>query len=154
MGVFDRLNNSLERQPETTPTPEKQVFDRLNTRIDSGKPEGVTPLDIADLPRLEQQIMFFMLRNQQAAIEGVTLEMLHIKFPDQPEAKIVETLAELFKNGWVIPLGESSNAHYKINLRRKRGASFNGVWSKLLDKLPEKPSDKPWDFNFQSKIQP
>jgi len=85
---------------------------------------------------------------QATKFDGITLDSLQAKFPDQDATELNKTLAELFKNGWVISLGEPPNVHYKINLRRKRGASFNGVWSNIMDRLAQKPSDKRWDFKF------
>jgi len=117
-------------------------------RLDDGKPEGITPLEISELPRLQRQIMFFMLRDQHAALEGITLTILKNNFQNETESRLSEVLAELHKNGWLIQMGESPNVHYKINLRRKRGTILNGVWSNVMDRLAEKPASKPWDFKF------
>lgn len=124
------------------------VFDNLGARLDDGKPEGVTPLDITELPRLQKQIMFFMLRDQHAAIEGVTLANLKAQFENETESRLSGVLAELHKNGWLIEMGEPPNVHYKINLRRKRGSNLNGVWSHVIDRLAERPAAKPWHFKF------
>ncbi len=124
------------------------VFQKLDAKLDDGKPEGVTPLDITELPRLQRQIMFFMLRDQHAALDGVTLMILEDHFKDETESRLSGILAELHKNGWLIEMGEPPNVHYKVNLRRKRGTILNGVWSHVMDHLAEKPVTKPWDFKF------
>lgn len=124
------------------------VFQKLDARLDDGKPEGITPLDITELPRLQRQIMFFMLRDQHAALDGVTLMILEDHFKDETENRLSGILAELHKNGWLIEMGEPPNVHYKVNLRRKRGTILNGVWSHVMDHLAEKPVTKPWHFKF------
>ncbi len=122
------------------------IFNRLNERLDDGKPEGVTTLDIMELPRAQQQILLLMLRDQRAALDGVTLQTLTERFPNAQN--LPETLAELSKNGWLISLGEPPLSRYKINLRRKRGAALNGIWTGVLDQLAEKPQDHPWKYKF------
>ena len=116
------------------------VFDKLDGRLDSDKPEGISPLDIAELPRTQRQVMFFLLRDQHAALEGLTLEAVHHQFESETEAHLVEALAELCKAGWLILFGEPPNVHYKANLRRKRGTQLSGVWSFVMDRV-EKPKE-------------
>ena len=111
------------------------VFDKLDGRLDSDKPEGISPLDIADLPRVQRQIMFFLLRDQHAAIDGITIDLLKHQFEAETEAHLNETLAELCKVGWLILFGEPPNVHYRANLRRKRGTQLNGVWSFVMDRV-------------------
>ncbi len=123
------------------------LFNRLNERLEVGtKSEGISPLDISDLPRLQQRIMFLLLRDQRGALDGMTIETLTSRLDSPPD--LPDALAELSKNGWLIALGEAPNVHYKINLRRKRGGSINGVWTKLLDRLSDQPV-KPWSFEFK-----
>jgi hypothetical protein len=112
------------------------LYDRAASKIEEDKPEGITPLDIVDLPRLQQRVMLTLLRDQTSSTKGITREALASKvdFPDE----LPDVLAELTKNGWLILLGDPPT-HYKINLRRKRGSSLGfGVWSSLTDKLSKR----------------
>jgi hypothetical protein len=122
------------------------LFNRLNERLEVGKSEGISPLDIGDLPRPHQRIMFLLLRDQRGALDGMTLETLTTRLENLPE--LPQALSDLSKNGWLITLGEVPNLRYKINLRRRRGASINGVWTQLIDRMSDQPV-KPWSFEFK-----
>lgn len=117
------------------------IFDKLDSRLDNGKPEGISPLDIAELPRSQRQIMFFLMRDQRAATDGINLDTLRQQFASETEARLAEALAELSHAGWLTLFGEAPDVHYKVNLRRKRGAQLNGVWSFVMDRI-DKVSDK------------
>ena len=118
------------------------VFDKLEGRLDDDKPEGISTLDIADLPRAQRQIMFFLLRDQHAALDGITVALLKHQFEAETEDHLNEILSELCKVGWLIMFGEPPNAHYKANLRRKRGTQLNGVWSFVMDRVEKgKPTE-------------
>ena len=119
------------------------VFDKLGGRLDDDKPEGISTLDIADLPRTQRQIMFFLLRDQHAALDGVTIELLKHQFEAETEAHLSEVLAELCKVGWLILFGEPPNVHYKANLRRKRGTQLSGVWSFVMDRVEKGKAKDP-----------
>lgn len=111
------------------------LFERLQAELGDDDQSGVTPLEIADLPDAERRILLWMLRDRDAAADGVGAASLHERMPNAPAdcAKIIELLA---RSGWVIALGEAPNVRYKVNLRRKRGsASGFGLWSVLNDRL-------------------
>ncbi len=116
------------------------LFHRMNEQIGDGKQEGVTTLEIMELPRAQQQILLFLMRNHQAALDGLTFEELQLKFADLPNLPdVIDTLS---KHGWLIALGDDPTRHYKINLKRKRGSSLP-IWANVLDRLSNEPSDKP-----------
>lgn len=134
----DLFNGITNRLSDAEPQPD-HLLPSVSRRLGDEKQTGVTPLDIMDLPRAQQQIMTFLLRDQRAALEGATLDELQARF--NTAQNIPETLAALSKNGWLILLGEPPGVRYKINLRRKRGGS-PGLFSKVLDRLSD-DSDKP-----------
>jgi hypothetical protein len=120
------------------------LYDRLRAQIggdDDDQPPGMTPLEIADLPMEQRQVMFSLLRDPQAATDGITLASLQER-TDDPEA-LPGMLADLTKNGWLVQYGEPPGVRYKVNLRRKRGTGAGGsLWASLLDRLTEEDDEK------------
>jgi hypothetical protein len=120
------------------------IYDRLRAQIggdDDDQPPGVTPLEIADLPEAQRQLMFALLRDPQASTEGLTLAILQAR-SDNPEA-LPGILAELTKNGWLVQYGEPPGVRYKVNLRRKRGTSLTGgLWAYVTDRLDQENDEK------------
>ncbi len=117
------------------------LFDHLSAHVSSDDPGGITPLDIADLPTDQRQVMLSLLREQAGMTEGVSVEFLNTKFAGKI-SDINAVLAELVRDGWLIVLGEAPNLHYRVNLRAKRGsnASF-GLWSVLSDRVSKDRPD-------------
>lgn len=117
------------------------LYDRLTNRIDDDEPEGgLSPLDIADLPPDQRKVMFSLLRDTQAATQGISIDRLNKKLGD-PES-LQETVDILVQNGWLIAVGEEENLRYKVNIRRKRSSSLNfGIWSSLSERITGKMSE-------------
>jgi hypothetical protein len=115
------------------------LYDRLRAQIggdDDDKLSGLTPLDIADLPTQQRQVMFILLRDPQASTEGITLEALQERIEDADA--LADILADLTKNGWLVQYGEPPGIRYKVNLRRKRGGGLEGnLWASLSDHLAD-----------------
>lgn len=112
-----------------------QLLDQLGDD-DNDKPAGLTPLDIADLPEGQRQVLFAMLRDTQAATDGLTLAALQHKLENLDG--LPDLLADLTKNGWLILRGEAADARYKVNLRRKRGREVTAdVWALLAEHLSQ-----------------
>jgi hypothetical protein len=113
------------------------VYDQLAAKLggdDQDKPAGLSPLEMADLPEAQRQVMFGLLRDTDAPTAGMTLEGLRAKFSHVDG--LADVLADLTKNGWLIRLGESPHVHYRVNLRRKRAASLGAnVWALLSVRL-------------------
>lgn len=78
------------------------------------KTSGITPLDIANLPEKQKRLMFFMLRDKEAASHGLSLEALEDKFPDE---HLDDTIEQLTTDNWLIV---TDKGRYKLNLRRSR----------------------------------
>ena len=117
---------------------------------ENGQPAGLTPLDIADLPEQQRQVMFALLRDSRASAGGVTLDMLQEKLSEIEDLDSV--LNDLTQNNWLIRQGEAATVRYKVNLRRKRGSSLGGnIWSSLSSRLADE--DKSQDRD-QGKNKP
>jgi hypothetical protein len=120
------------------------LFDRLQNELDiRAKEDGITPLDLAELPTPLRRIMRKMLR----AIELDKNEIGQI-FNDLPaeernEVKNLDDVLQILtKQGWLIALGESGNRRYKVNLRRKRGSELAAdIFNKLDERLSQKQED-------------
>jgi hypothetical protein len=121
------------------------LFDRLQNELDiRAKEDGITPLDLAELPTPLRRIMRKMLR----AIELDKNEIGQI-FKDLPaeERKEVKNLDDalqiLTKQGWLIALGNSGNRRYKVNLRRKRGSELAAdIFNKLDERLSQRQDEE------------
>ncbi len=141
--LFDRLEG-------TDPPPEdeaKQDEDPLaflggfKKRVKSGdvssrpkkrqpEAEGITPLDIADLPDAQKRIMLALLRAQHGVEEGWTLPELEEWFAD--EANLTEILDELIGERWLSASGDPP--HFRINLQRKKSRRLSSdIWSAISD---------------------
>lgn len=111
------------------------IFDRLQAELGDDNHGGITPLEIADLPESERRILLWMLRDRDAAADGIGEAGLRERMPNPPEDS-GEIISSLAKGGWLIALGEVPNMRYKVNLKRKRGSKSGfGLWSLLNDRL-------------------
>lgn len=119
------------------------MYDRLTAKLgdDNQKPAGLSPLDIADLPEEQRQVMFTLLRNTSSETGEITQETLQEKLPDM--ANLPDVVAELTKNGWLVRLGELPNIRYRINLRHRRAGRLGAnIWASLTDRLAQDQSEK------------
>jgi hypothetical protein len=123
------------------------LYDHLKDQLgndDENQPTGLTPLDIADLPDAQRQVMFALLRDNRSSANGLSADLLREKLPGAEGLAAV--LDELTLNSWLIRLGEAPNVRYKVNLRRKRGSSLGGgLWSSLSRLLAEEDSSQDTD---------
>ena len=113
------------------------LFDHLSSRLQGDDVKGISPIDLADLPIEQRQMILTLLRDSASALEGVKRETLREKLEGKDD-NFDETLALLVRNHWLIVLGEEPNVRYRLNFRAKRGSSsdFN-LWTVLTDRLPE-----------------
>jgi hypothetical protein len=121
------------------------LFDRLQNELDIlQKEDGVTPLDLAELPTPLRRIMRKMLRAIELEHDAVAKIFEDLPEEERTEVKNLDAaLKILSKQGWLIVLGEEDNRRYKVNLRRKRGSELAAdIFNKLDDRLSErKPPD-------------
>lgn len=118
------------------------IFDRLQKQIDDKrKEEGISVLDLADLPPTFRKIMRLMLRQIQMGYPQLC------EIVDQmPQSErltrihLDEALTKLVEQAWLIQIGEGERAIYKVNLRRKAGSKLGeSIWQNLDAKLKNSP---------------
>ena len=113
------------------------IFDNLSARLQDEGSSGLSPVDLAELPDAQKQIMLAMLRDPASAFEGVPRDSLIEKLQGKID-QIDETLTQLVRLHWLIVLGESPRLRYRLNFRAKRGSTSSlNLWNILTDRLPE-----------------
>ena len=130
------------------------VFDRLNKAIEIKKKlEGISALDLIDLPPLLRKIMRLMLREIKMSYPRLC-EVTDALPEGQrvSRAELQQSLDKLTELHWLIRIGEGEKAIYRVNLRAKRTSKLDeniwstlearGVWSALDAKLGKKPTDE------------
>ncbi|MEW6718278.1 MAG: hypothetical protein AB1345_12375 [Chloroflexota bacterium] len=128
------------------------IFDKLQSEIeDRRKDEGISALDLIELPPPLRRLMRLMLREVE-----MTYAELRKAAEEMPEedgligGKLDQALATLSKQNWLIRRGEGEFVTYKVNLRRKRGSKFaQSIWSSLEDKIGQRK-----DPSVEGDIEP
>jgi hypothetical protein len=93
---------------------------------------GLTPLDIADLPDEQRQVMVSFLRDAKETAGILTFDALQDKHKDLDD--LSDVLADLTKSNWLIRLGEEPHVRYKVNFRRRRASRLaNDLWATLSE---------------------
>jgi hypothetical protein len=113
------------------------LFDRLQNELNSRQEEpqeGISVLDLVDLPAPLRKIMRLMLRKTKLSYYEIVAEVEGFD-----KGELDQTLAALVKQGWLIRFGEEESATYKVNLSRKRGSSLDvSLWSAIDKKIEER----------------
>jgi hypothetical protein len=122
------------------------IYDELQKKLDlEKKEEGISTIDIAQLPSNLRQVMRIMLR--EVEINRENLEKKISQLPEKSrisEHNLTEALQELTKQGWLIKRGLGEKVTYQVNLRRKAGSALaNSIWSKLEDRISGSRAEKP-----------
>ena len=129
------------------------VFDRLNTAIEKKKKlEGVSALDLIELPLVLRRVMRLLLREikmsypQLCEVVDALPEGQSVNRDDLQHA-----LDELTDQYWLVRIGQGEKAIYRVNLRAKRKSNLDdaiwstlearGVWSALDVKIQSKSDD-------------
>jgi hypothetical protein len=116
-----------------------KLFDRLQKELDSHQEdaqEGISVLDLVDLPEPLRKIMRLMFRKTKLKY---TYSEIATEMKSFNKQELDQTLAALVKQGWLIRFGEDESATYKVNLSRKRGSALdNNFWSVIDRKIEER----------------
>ena len=116
-----------------------ELFDRLQKELDSRQEEaqeGISVLDLLDLPEPLRKIMRMMLRKTKLSY---TYSEIASEMKDFDKQGLNQTLTALVKQGWLFRFGEDESASYKVNLSRKRGSALGGnFWSAIDKKIEER----------------
>ena len=120
------------------------IFDRLQKRLDiEAQEEGISPLDLANLPPLLRRIMRHLLREYELLYVEICEWAEELPDADRPSrADLDQALEVLTKQFWLIKRGEGERVRYQANLRRKGGSKLaQGIWSALDSKIDASKSD-------------
>jgi hypothetical protein len=118
------------------------LFDRLDKEIKvKQQQDGITALDLVDLPPALRKIMRLMLRELQMSYPRLLEAMESIPETDRlTRDQLDSALLNLSQQFWLNRFGEGEKAIYKVNLRKKTGSTLAaGIWSNLDAKLKGKP---------------
>jgi hypothetical protein len=127
-GLYDQIESQLD---DEEPEARKPFFDRLSKQLDD-RVEGIKVTDLISLTGAQKTVMMFLLRDNEAATQGITLSDLRQSLPDIAEA-LPRALTELTQQGWLIASGEAPLIRYRVHMRRKRGSELGlGIWSSLF----------------------
>lgn len=114
------------------------VFDRLQRQLEIQKREqGISPLEIAELPPNLRKIMRLMLREMAMKYSDIrrAVEAMPEVQQMSPDA-LDQALATLVEQNWLVCSGEGELLTYRVNLRRKSGSTLNkDIWASLQGKI-------------------
>lgn len=118
------------------------VFDRLNKQISDQQQhqsDGLSPIEIAQLPPLQRQLMRMLLRELEMTDPALREALAGLPEGKRPtEDELNQALKEMVMDGWLIKLGEGDIVTYKANLRRKQPSTLaKSIWSALGSRIEE-----------------
>ena len=129
-GLYDQVESQLDGDDSSAP--KQPFFDRLSKKLDE-QTEGVTTTDLIHMKGVQKKVMLFLLRDTEAATQGITLANLKAKLPDVAD-EMPKALTELTNQGWLFISGEPPHVRYRVHMRRKRSGDL-GIWSNLATKF-------------------
>ena len=122
------------------------VFDRLKQQLDIQKREqGISALDIADLPPNLRKIMRMMLREVVLKYtELVTAVEAMPAANRMSQAELDAALNTLVQQNWLVRYGSGDLMSFKVNLRRRAGSQLSqDIWSALGDRIASSKKSTP-----------
>ncbi len=118
----------------------ESIFDRLQKNLEIQKSEeGISALDLAQLPQNLRRVMRLMLREIEMTRTAI-VEAIDNMPEDQhlSNTELDEALKTLSQQGWLICRGEGERLNYAVNLRRKRGSTLEaGIFQALENKITQ-----------------
>ena len=114
------------------------VFDRLQQQLDIRKrEEGISALEIADLPPGLRKVMRLMLREVVMKYTDLCTAVEAMPEASRPNrAELDAALNTLVEQNWLTRYGEGEFTNYRVNLRRKAGSQLGqDIWSALDAKI-------------------
>ncbi len=120
------------------------IFKRLDAQLKlkaEAYPEGITILDLAELPPNLKHIMKIMLREHELNFEEIFQANKELSEEYRlTKEQLQEVLDELTKQFWLICRGEGERRRYQVNLRYKKG--IKAVWSILDERITDTNTNK------------
>jgi hypothetical protein len=120
------------------------VFDRLQNQLNIQKREnGISALEIADLPPNLRRIMRLMLREIVMKTDQIVTAVEAMPEANRMSRSELEAaLAALVEQNWLLTSGEGEFLSYRVNLRRKAGSALGqDIWATLNSRIAQSPSD-------------
>ena len=114
------------------------IFDRLQKQLDIQKREqGISALDIADLPPNLRKIMRLMLRELVMKYSELVQAVEAMPAANRLSQKELDSaLKTLVEQNWLVRYGSGELMSYKVNLRRRAGSQLGqDIWSALGDRI-------------------
>lgn len=114
------------------------VFDRLHKQLEAeSQQEGLSPLDLKDMPPLVRKVMRHMLREYELSETEIRRWAEELPKNERPaQADLAEALETLSRQFWLIKRGEGERARYQANLRRKAASKLDqSAWNSLEAKI-------------------
>ena len=122
------------------------VFDRLQKQLDIRKrEEGISALELRDLPSNLRKIMRLMLREVVMKYTDLVVAVDALPVADRmSHAELDSALATLVEQNWLVRYGDGEFTSFKVNLRRKAGSQLDqDVWNTLGSKIKIGPQSAP-----------
>ncbi len=123
------------------------IFERLQKRLEAeAQHDGISPLDLAELPPLLRKLMRHLLREYELFYREICQWASDLPEKERPtQADLDQALEILSKQFWLIKRGEGERVRYQVNLRRRAGNKLaQGVWNALETKIAsEKNNEEP-----------
>jgi hypothetical protein len=120
------------------------VFDRLQHQLNIQKREnGISALELADLPPSLRRIMRLMLRELVMKTDQIVTAVEAMPETNRMSRNEIEVaLAALVEQNWLLTSGEGEFLSYRVNLRRKAGSALGqDIWTTLNSRIAQSPSD-------------
>ncbi len=114
------------------------VFERLHKQLEAEtKQEGLSPLDLREMPPLMRKVMRHMLREYELSETEIRRWAEELPENERPaQADLAEALETLSRQFWLIKRGEGERTHYQANLRRKAASKLDqSAWNSLETKI-------------------
>lgn len=120
------------------------VFDRLQKQLEIAKREqGISALEIADLPPKVRRVMRIMLR--EVVMKRSELDAAMAGLPAENRlgaAELESALRTLVEQNWLVRYGQGELTSYRVNLRRKAGSQLGqDIWSALQNRISRPPDE-------------
>lgn len=114
------------------------VFDRLQRQLNIQKREnGISALELADLPPNLRRIMRLMLRELVMKTDQIVSAVAAMPEANRMSQNEIEAaLAALVEQNWLLASGEGEFLSYRVNLRRKAGSALGqDIWATLNSRI-------------------
>ncbi len=128
------------------------VFDRLQQQLDVRKrEEGISAIEIADLPPNLRKVMRLMLREVVLKYTDLCVELEAMPKVDRPTRReLDQALDVLVEQNWLIRYDEGEFISYRVNLRRKAGSQLDqDIWRSLTNRIDAGKQNR--TLNIKSK---